>query len=130
MALRDTKKYSLVSAGEVTGQTTMVMEKDYRNVVFKVITSGFSGTLNFYHAEYDTAPDLSAATSATNPWAAVQTANLDTGALTGGTTGYTYTTNTAVEYFELNTNLNVWAGAKYTRSAGTITIEVILSDNQ
>lgn len=108
----------------------MVMEKDYRNVVFKVITTGFSGTLNFYHAEYDTAPDLSASASATNPWAAAQSVNLDTGALVSGTTGYTYTTNTAVEYFELNTNLNVWAGAKYTRSAGTITIEVILSDNQ
>ena len=125
--IRNFSNYYLVSSASATGQTKMVQTTDFTNIVFEVITVWFSGTLNFYQSCSDTLPDLSASSSATNKYAPVQTIDMDAQALVSGTTWYTYTTSTNVQYFSLNTNINTFAGAKFTRSAWTITINVVLS---
>lgn len=136
MSGRETKYYNLVTSWAVTAQTAMLKEMDYRNCVIEVVTVGFTWTLLFYHSagkttgDVDTPADLTSSAWLTNKYAAAMSVNLDTGAIVAGTTGYSYTTSTAVEYFEINTNLNYFIGAKYTRSAGSITLNVIFSDNE
>ena len=125
--LRSYSNYTLVTSGATTAQTKMISTKDFVNCVIEVVTVGFSGTLNFYQSCSESLPDLTSAASATNKYAPVWSIDLDAQVFVSGTTGYTYTTSTNVQYFEINTNLNTFVGAKYTRSAGTITINVVLS---
>lgn len=131
---RSHNRYNLTeTALSAVGQTAMINSSAFRNQGFTLITTGFTGTIQFYASNSDLGitPNLSQAASATNEYSVVQTINLQNGNTIDGDTWVALVTDTSVTRYEFNDNNNSYVGAAVTaRTAGSVIIRVDLTDNQ
>lgn len=114
----------LLNAVAANGASTPQNFISFRNIELQLAQTGFSGTIKFVGSNADTAPDFSAAASASNPWDYVQVIDLIDGSSIAGGTGITSVTITAVRNLEANTNAFKWFGAVVSSfSAGSVTLK-------
>lgn len=123
---------SIFSAKAATGDSATIDVKSFRNAVFSLGTaSSAQMTLKVKGGIGDSAPDFSAAASATNRWAFVDLAlSNDGGAITDGDTGIVFTGTDGVRIFEVNTNGIDWVALSVTAyTAGSVTADLVITEN-
>jgi hypothetical protein len=81
MALRNTAFYTPTAMDAANEDTKMLFSLDYRNAVWDLYLTGFTGTIKFYASNQEERPDLDSAVSATNRYDTVDVVYL------GGSTG-------------------------------------------
>ena len=126
-----------MSAKNTTWIWNSIDVRDFRNAVVKIWTS-WSANMNIkcqgaivWPTNPNTAPVFSASQSIGNHWNYIQMVNLDDG---GAITGSTWITYTGTDWYytcAINIdNLDYINFEVTARSAGVITIDIQLSDNQ
>lgn len=111
--------------------------RDFRNAVVKIgtasnanLTVKAQGAVANPTTEY-TAPDFASAQSVANHWDYIQMIDLEDGAPIDGDTGFVVTGTDDFRNFELNVNSLDYINFNVTaRSAGSVTVVIVLSDNQ
>lgn len=113
--------------------TTPVASTYFRNATVTVIAASSADlTLKCYTSNWETAPDLSAAASATNEYAPTQMTNLDTWANIDGSTWIVLAWSSDwVTRYEINDNSNDWVWFIVSGySAWNVTIRIDMTTNQ
>ena len=126
---RSEKFVSVLDEAVLTANSTMFSTRGKVNQILDLVTTGFSGTIEFYASISEDAPDLDVAASVTNTYFAVEAKDRNDDAQVAGTTGLTLTTDTAIKAYGLNVNAITWFGVKMTRTAGSVTMRAIATDN-
>lgn len=137
MALRQTIRYNIMSAKAATGVGNTINVKDYRNAVVRIWTASSANlTVKCQGAvavstDTDTPPTFSSAQSTSNHWDYVQMVDLQDGSPVNGDTGFVVAGTDDFRLFEINVNSLDFLNFNVTaRSAGSVTIDIVLSDNQ
>ena len=137
MSMRSVQHYRILNAKASTGTGSVIDVRDYRDCIVKIGTTT-SGNLTVKcqgavasAATPDTPPDFTAAQSATNHWDYVQMVDLQNGSPVDGDTGFVVTGTDDFRQFEININsLDYLTFTVTARSAGSVTIEMVVTDNQ
>lgn len=137
MAFRSVQHYKAFDAKAATGVSSVIDVRDFRNCVVKIGTAS-SGNLTLKAqgavasaATPNTPPDFAAAQSVTNHWDYVQMVDLEDGSPVDGDVGFVVTGTDDFRQFEVNINsLDYISFSVTARSAGSVTVEVVVSDNQ
>jgi hypothetical protein len=125
---------TILSGASATGWSTSIRMDDYRHAVISLATSGLgvgkSVVLKVAHSYKKDAPDFTAAKSVTNPWAYVQTFDLEGGPGINGNDGLTISGADDVKHLELNQNSASWVAVQIASiDVGvSVTAECILSE--
>jgi len=131
MALRQVVKYDLWTQSTVAATAKTILARDFRNAIFDVVSATSADQkIQFVASKQEDKPNFDAAVTTTNRWQYVQAIDLNDGSPITGTTGYTFSWVESKQ-FELNLNGEYWIGMKLiSGSAGSITSQVLLTDNQ
>lgn len=122
----------LFTAQAATGTSSLKMDtSDFRDVVIAFFTASSANlTVKIQGAIGETAPDFSAAASATNQWAYLQCVDLNTGLPITGSTGLVWAGTDAGYLVEVNVNAIDWMCLTVTaRSAGSLTATATSATN-
>lgn len=137
MSTRLIHRYNVMDAKATTGVGTTIDVRDFRNCVVRIGTASSAnltvkaqGAVATLSAE-NTPPTFSSAQSVSNHWDYVQMIDLQDGSPVNGDTGFVVTGTDDFRLFEININSLDYINFNITaRSAGSVTIDVILTDNQ
>ena len=123
----------LNSAGTSTSEN-MVKTGAFRNQWITVITTAFSGTINFSASnatETWSIPDIDSAADTNNEHSVVQSIDLQSGATIDGNTWIVLVADTSVTRYEVNDNNTNFIGAAISAyTSGSVEIKIDLTDNQ
>lgn len=116
------KIFDAAAATTTDGLAQLV--ENFRHISLTLATSGSANfTIKFQISNSNTAPDFSAARSATNRWEYVQVKDLQSNAAIDGDTGVAFAGTDDVRMFEVNTNGQRWVCATITAwAAGAISL--------
>lgn len=120
------------SAKAATGAGNVINVMDFRNAMISIGTASSANmTIKVQVGLGDTAPDFTAAASATNRWSYADLAlSNGGGAITDGDTGLVWSGTDAVQIAEVNTNGIDWLALNMTaRAAGSATADITLTTN-
>ena len=132
MSSRNHNRYDLWTLATNTS-TTPVNSTYFRNATITIIAANSAAlVLKCYTSNGATAPDLTAAASATNEYAPTQMTNLDTWANVDGSTWITFAGSSDwVTRYEINDNSNDWVWfSVISRTAWDVTIRIDMTTNQ
>jgi len=120
-----------MSAKATTGVGNTIPCSDFRNAIVTIASaSSASLTIKCQGAMGNSAPTFSSASSASNPWDYVQMIDLQDGSAINGDTGIVFSGTDDVRQFEVNTNALDYLNFSITaRSAGSVTVTVVVTDN-
>ncbi len=137
MAFRSVQRYLILDAKAATGVGNTIDVRDFRNCVVKIGTASSANlTVKAQGAVAsvttpDTPPTFSSTQSVANHWDYVQMIDLEDGTPVDGDTGFVVTGTDDFRQFEININSLDYINFSVTaRSAGSVTISVVLTDNQ
>lgn len=118
---------TILEAQAATGTGVSVNVKSWRHLVVSLAgASNADLTVKLQGSIADTAPDFSAAQSATNMWDYVLTVDLQNGATINGDTGISMSGSNDFRLLEVNTNgLKHLCATVTARSAGSVTVRLI-----
>lgn len=137
MAFRSVQHYKILDAKATTGIGNTVDVRDFRNCIVKIGTAS-SANLTVKAqgavasaATPNTPPTFSSAQSVSNHWDYVQMVDLEDGSAVDGDTGFVVTGTDDFRQFEMNINSLDYINFNVTaRSAGSVTVEIVVTDNQ
>lgn len=113
---------------------TSVKVSNMRHVDIWVFTTWFTWTLKIAVWLKDpnskTPIDFTSASTPTNPWFYVYTVDTNTNIWTSGSTWYSYTTDTWTYSLAINKDLITSVNVYITRSAGSISVNMIWTTNE
>ena len=123
-----------LNAKAATGASVALLVSDYRNLVVQVTAPANSSfTIKFAGWIGETAPDFTAAQSATNAYDFIEVADLQDGTLIDGDTGVTIDNTTAAvncRLFEINVNaLDYFAVVVSAYTDGSVSASVTATSN-
>lgn len=128
--------YNIMTAKSTTWIWKVINVRDYRNIVVSIWTASSANlTVKAQWAIWTnpnpyTAPDFSASQSATNMWDYIKMIDLNSGSAVAWDTGFSVTWTDDVKLYEINVNAIDYLSFSVTaRSAGTVTIEVMATNN-
>ncbi len=137
MAFRSVQHYQIFNAKATTGTSSVIDVRDFRNCVVKIGTATSANlTVKAQWAVASastttTPPTFSSAQSVSNHWDYIQMVDLQNGAAVDGDTGFVVTGTDDFRQFEINVNsLDYIAFTVTARSAGSVTIDIVVTDNQ
>lgn len=130
---RQKKHVTLLSAKASTGSSAAFPVADYKHLVLTFSTqSNANLTVQVQVSNSVTAPDFSAAASATNEWDYVQCKRKPTDAAVNsdGSTGHAWTGTDGVRIFRVNDDAPEWIGVTVSAcSAGSVNVKLAAYDN-
>lgn len=137
MALRSVQRYLILDAKAATGIGKTIDVRDFRNCVVKIGTAT-SANLTVQAqgavasaATPDTPPDFSSTQTVSNHWDFVQMVDLQDASPVNGDVGFVVAGTDDFRQFEININSLDYLNFNVTaRSAGSVTVSCVLSDNQ
>lgn len=136
MSFRSVRHYKIFDAQATTGTSNTIDVRDFRNAVVKIGTASSANlTVKCQWAVASSAtdttpPTFSSAQSVANHWDYVQMVDLEDGSAIDGDTGFVVAGTDDFRQFEININsLDYLAFTVTARSAGSVTIEVVVTDN-
>ena len=132
MSLVNTINYTIASATPATNTVIGRWQADgFRNIVVALLPAGtVNFTIKFVKSNQDTLPDFTAAATLTNLWEYAEVIDLENGSDINGSTGVPLSATTT-RSFEYNNNTAKWVGIMCTTyTTGTISGNVLLSNNQ
>lgn len=137
MSFRSVQHYKILDAKATTGIGNTIDVRDFRNCIVKIGTAS-SANLTVKAqgsvasaATPDTPPTFSSAQSVTNHWDYVQMVDLEDGNPVDGDVGFVVTGTDDFRQFEMNINSLDYINFNVTaRSAGSVTVEIVVTDNQ
>lgn len=137
MAFRSVQHYKILDAKATTGIGNTIDVRDFRNCIVKIGTAS-SANLTVKaqgavasSATPNTPPTFSSAQSVSNHWDYVQMVDLQNGAAVDWDTGFVVTGTDDFRQFEMNINSLDYINFNVTaRSAGSVTVEIVVTDNQ
>lgn len=137
MSMRSVQRYIILDAKAATGIGRIIDVRDFRNCVVKIGTAS-SANLTCKAQGYvcsaatpDTIPDFAAAQTVANNWDYIQMVDLQNGAAVDGDTGFVVTGTDDFRQFEINVNSLDYICFRVTaRSAGSVTVSCVVTDNQ
>lgn len=136
MSFRSVQHYKIFDAKAATGTSTTIDVRDYRDCIVKIGTATSANlTVKCQGAVASSAtpttpPTFSSAQSVANHWDYVQMVDLQSGSPVDGDTGFVVTGADDFRQFEININsLDYIAFTVTARSAGSVTIEIVCTDN-
>lgn len=123
--------YTVMSAKAATGIGNVLYCSDFRNAIVTISTTGSANmTIKCQGSIGQNSPTFTSAASPTNQWDYVQMVDLQDGNPVNGDTGVVLTGTDDTRTFEVNTNALDYITFNVTaRSAGSVTITAILTDN-
>lgn len=133
--MRDFKHYAnILDAKAATGPSKTILCSDFRNAVIAVTAAANTTlTIKFAGAIGETAPDFSAAQSATNRYDFVEVIDLQDGSAIDGDTGVLIDNTTVAvnnRMFEVNTNALDYVCVIVTAyTDGNVSASITLTDN-
>lgn len=107
--------------------------RDFRNIAVTLIADdSYDGTVKVYGSYSDTAPDLGAVASASNPYFTVEMKARVNDASVSGDTGVVYNGSLdGVTGYGVNDDMIQWIGFKTSsRTAGSVVVQVTASTNE
>lgn len=137
MAFRSVQHYLIFDAQAATGTGRVIDVRDFRDCIVKIGTAS-SANLTVKAqgaiasaATPNTPPTFSSAQSVSNHWDYVQMVDLQDGSSVNGDTGFVVTGTDDFKQYEININsLDYITFTVTARSAGSVTIELVCTDNQ
>lgn len=136
MSFRSVQHYMVLDAKAATGIGNTIDVRDFRNCVVKIGTATSANlTVKAQGAVAsastpNTPPTFSTAQSVANHWDYVQMIDLQDGNPVNGDTGFVVTGTDDFRQFEININSLDYINFSVTaRSAGSVTVSVVLTDN-
>jgi hypothetical protein len=117
------------------GETTMTDTSNFAWIVITVITTGFTGDINFYASNQkalkDFRPDLSTAASATNEYSTVAVIDAENAGGIDGDTGLPLAAETSVKRYHINDSNTNWVWLKVSWIVSwSVTLKIDATDNQ
>lgn len=115
---------ALFSAQAATATSLVLPVVDFQNITFCLSSASSANfTIKFQGSLSDTAPDFSAAQSATNRWDYVQVKDYQNNSAIDGDTGVAFAGTDDVRIFEMNTNGLKFIAATITAiAAGSVNL--------
>jgi len=123
---------AIFSAKATTGTALAYLIKDWQHIMLCLSSQTSANfTIKFQGSFSETAPDFSAAQSATNRWDYIQVKDYQNNAAIDGDTGIAFAGTDDVRLFELNTNGLKYVCATITaRSAGSVNLHLSGFNNE
>jgi hypothetical protein len=123
---------TIFSAQAATGTGVVHEVSSFRNVLLQIGTASSANlTLKIQGSFSDAAPDFSAAQSVANHWDYVGCYDLNSSALIPGSTGFVAAGTDLFANYMLNVEGMKYVCATVTaRSAGSVTVKILVADNE
>lgn len=128
---RERKFYNILDAKWATGVGNTIMCRDFRNAVVTIATASSANlTCKCVWAVWESAPTFTSAQSVSNMYDYLQMVDLNDGSTITWDTWFVVTGTDDFRQFEININSIDYINFNVTaRSAGTVTVNVVLTDN-
>lgn len=130
MTIRTTlPKTTPISEVTANANSAALNVKDFRHIIIQVSTTNFSGALRVGGSINDSA-DYGAVSSLDNPYGLIQMKDLKDNSGKNGDIGVEFTSSTAVNIYEVNSNVLSNIGLIISSvTSGSITVDLVASGN-